>query len=302
MADPARALPEDVTEDIPVTPSEERWRAMSQAERDAFLAEALAALQREAELMPEGAPHIRSKTGIREVLGDYFARAGRKIYLGSELPVHYPNERAFAPDLIAVLDVEDPGDEDWRSAWVVANEGKGLDLVLEVTYQGNRQKDLATNVVRYARLGIPEYFIYDRLKQRVLGYRLPSRSARRYDPIRPAGGLLASRVLGLDFGVIGGKPRFSAAGAQVPETRELLARANAMVDELELRAEAEARRAEEEANRAEAALRRAEEEAQRAEAEAQRADEATRRAEAEAAARAELERQLAELRARLGEG
>src|SRR5262245_36984624 len=42
-------------------------------------------------------------------------------------------------------------------AWVVAEEGKGLDFVLEVLHKGDRNKDLVENVERYAQLGIPEY-------------------------------------------------------------------------------------------------------------------------------------------------
>ena len=45
-----------------------------------------------------------------------------------ELPTLYPGEAPFSPDLMAVLDVEDPGDADTRTAWVVAEERHGLDL------------------------------------------------------------------------------------------------------------------------------------------------------------------------------
>ncbi len=41
------------------------------------------------------------------------------------------------------------------------------------------------NVERYARLGIPEYFVYDRKRQDLRGYRLPSPEARRYQRIVP---------------------------------------------------------------------------------------------------------------------
>ena len=56
----------------------------------------------------------------------------------------------FAPDLIAVLDVE----QGERLHWVVAEEGKGIDLALEVTLRGSRKKDLEENVERYARTGM----------------------------------------------------------------------------------------------------------------------------------------------------
>ncbi len=250
---------------LPTAPTAEVWASMSESERERFVLDAMAALQTHQEAMSEGSPHFRAKVSARQILSDWFARMGRKIYLGCELAVHYPGEPVFAPDLIAVLDVEDPGDEDTRMAWVVAQEGRGLDLVLEVVHQGDRQKDLADNVLTYARLGIPEYFIYDRLRQRALGYRLPFVGAGRYQPVAPRGGVLESKVLGLELGVFAGALRFFHNGAELPETRDLLARVTALVDDLE-----------------------------------RRAVEAERRAAEEAEARAELERRLAELMAGRG--
>ena len=61
----------------------------------------------------------------------------------------------FAPDLIAVLDV-DPHE---RERWMVSHEKRGLDFAMEVTLHGDKKKDLETNVIWYAKLGIPEYSI-----------------------------------------------------------------------------------------------------------------------------------------------
>lgn len=269
MSAVARATPADL--DTPVAPDAETWRRMSPAERDAFLESSLAALQRQQEAMAEGSPHIRSKIGIREVLGDFFARIGRKIYLGTDLPVHYPGEPVFAPDFLAVCDVEDPGHEDTRMAWVVAEEGRGLDLVIEVLHQGDRRKDLYDNVQFYARLGIQEYFVYDRLRQRLHGYRLPFAEADRYQPIPARGAALSSEVLRLELAIVDERLRFlQPGGSLVPETRELLARANAVLDQIERKVETEAARAEAEAlARAEAERRVAELEARVAELERQ---------------------------------
>ncbi len=41
-------------------------------------------------------------------------------------------------------------------------EGRGPDFILEVLHLGDRKKDLVKNVERYARLGVEEYFVYDR--------------------------------------------------------------------------------------------------------------------------------------------
>src|SRR5206468_6940193 len=75
-------------------------------------------------------------------------------------------------------------DRDWSSdvcSSDLADEGKGLDFVLEVLHRGDRKKDLVENVERYARLRIPEYFIYDRARQQINGYRLAG--AKRYQRI-----------------------------------------------------------------------------------------------------------------------
>lgn len=287
---------------------------MSTAAQDAFIESATDALNQQRLLMGEGRPHGRARMNIASVLGDFFERAGRPVYLASDLPVHYPGEPVFSPDLMAVLNVEDPGDADLRQAWVVAREGCGLDLALEILYHGDQRKDLVDNVIDYARLGIREYIIYDRRRQRLIGYRLsPGRS--RYDPIPLRAGRLHSDVLGLDLAIIDDKLRFFLLGGMIPESRELLAQANRMIDDVQdrlaaeeqARVAAEAARVEaEERATAEAIARNDVEEriaaevAARAEAEQRAAAEAAARA-AEAAARAALELEVAELRRRLAE-
>jgi hypothetical protein len=110
----------------------------------------------------------------------------------------------------------------------------------------------AYNVVRFARLGIPEYFVFDRRKCRLHGWRLPS-GARAYDPIIPHQGRWRSNVLDLDLAVESERFRFFAGTAVVLETDELLARAHALVDDLQTRLDQSERRAEHEARRAEKA-------------------------------------------------
>ena len=121
---------------------------------------------------------------------------------------------------------------------------RSLDLVIEVLHHGDRKKDLVDNVERYAGLGIPEYFIYDRLHERIHGYRLPDARARRYQRIVPQLGRHASAVLGLDLALLGGKLRFFYGQAELPGTADLIGRLNSMVTELEAKAdEAQAERA-----------------------------------------------------------
>lgn len=226
---------------VPIGPSVERWRAMTPAERNRFFTEVFDALNDPLDAMGEGRPHSRAKSAAFDALTLHFKTTGRTIYVADELAVIYPEERAFSPDLLAVLDVPQPDpDEDERMAWVVADEGKGPDLVLEVLYQGRRDKDLVKNVEDYAHLGIREYFVYDRLRFKLHGYRLPKLGAA-YQELRPRLGRLTSEVLGLDLAVVGKRLRFFHGLAELPNSEEFIERLSKMMEGIEARArEAEA--------------------------------------------------------------
>jgi Uma2 family endonuclease len=228
--------------------------------------------------MPEGDRHFQAKVRTLDVLTGYFSRQRRKVYLGAELPVYYPAERRFAPDLLAVLDVETHE----RDKWVVSHEGRGLDWAMEVHVGGDRKKDAVYNVERYARLGIPEYFIYDRARQQLEGYRLETPEARKYTRLEPRQGRHVSEVLGLELEVAEEKLRFWAGNALLLESGEMLARVMERLEEL-------ARQREEEAQRREEAERRLAAEARWREEEARRREEAERRL---AELQAEMERLL----------
>ncbi len=271
----------------PRAPAQDVWDRMSEEERRWVIASLPSEVPRA--LPPEGDAHRLPKKRALEALDEFFRRRGMRVYLGSELPVYYPDEPLFAPDLLAVLDVE-PHE---RDSWVVSAEGRGLDFVLEIHVSGQRQKDLEENVQRYARLGIPEYFVFLPLERRLIGHALPSSDARSYRPVLPQGGQWRSAVLGLELALDEGRLRFYHGTAPLPDARELIDRLATMVDEAVARAEEQARRAEEEARRAEEEARRAEEEARRAEEEARRAEEEARRAEKEAR-RAEKEARRAD--------
>jgi Uma2 family endonuclease len=255
---------------------------MSEAERRRVVAMLPAEVPMEL-MPPEGDAHWQAKTDARLTLGSFFQRIGRKIYVSSELGVYYPAEPRFAPDVLAVLDVE----PHQRTSWVVQVEGKGLDFVLEVHVAGDASKDFETNVERYARLGIREYFIFDRGRMRLLGHRLPgaqTSSARppAYQRLVPQGGRFESQVLGLDLALDGSKLRFYYGAAVLPEADELIGQLGAMLDNVMLHKE-EAERAKEEAERA-------------VEEERRRATELTAKLAEERRARENLEQELAAAR------
>jgi Uma2 family endonuclease len=232
-------------------------------------------------LVPEGDDHVDGAVGTRDTLRMLYHRSGRKIYVGSGVSVYYPEDERFAPDVIAVTDVEPHN----RSSWVVSAEGKGVDFALEVLVSGDRRKDLEGNVVRYASLGISEYFIFDRRKRHLHGYRLASPDLRTYTPIVPQVGRYPSRVLGLDLSIVGARLRFYVDTAKVLRIDEIIHGLEGSVEEIALAREEEAILREEAERRVEIAERRREE--------AERCTEVAERA------RVEAERQLQALREEL---
>lgn len=219
-----------------IAPTEEVWRKMSLAERERFLVKVNDALSDPVAAMSEGRPHKKAKTRTLDRLGLHFNAIGRAVYLAEEMAVVYPGEETFSPDVLAVLDVVEPED-DQRLAWVVADEGKGIDLALEVLHRGDRKKDLVRNVERYAALGIAEYFVYDRAEQRIHAFRLPPTGARRYQRVVPQGGRYTSTVLGIDLAVTGGNLQFYVGQAELPGTSDLIGRLHGMVGELVTKAD-----------------------------------------------------------------
>jgi Uma2 family endonuclease len=278
-----------------MAPSVEEWETLSPAERAAVAAALPGEVTYDEMAMPEGDRHSKAKARALDALRGYFTRQRRRIYLAQELPIYYPAEPRFAPDLLAVLDVEDVD----RDKWAVSAEGKGLDWVLEVHVGGDRKKDAELNVARYARLGIPEYFVYDRARNRLAAYRLDSPDARVYTAILPNHGFYESRVLGLDVQVDKDRLRFYAGTALLPESDELIARLQGMYDNAQQRTEEEEQRRDEEARLRKEETRLREEAERLREEEQRRREEAERLREEERRLREEAEQEVARLRAEL---
>jgi Uma2 family endonuclease len=237
---------------FPRAPSQDAWDRMSEVERAAAV-EALPASMTDAEASPpEGDLHYDAKNDARETLREWFRRRGKQVYVAAELTTYYPDEPRFAPDVLVVFDV--PVHD--RMKWVVSAEGRGLDWVLEVHVGGDRKKDAELNVTRYARLGIPEYFIYDRARQHLTGYRLAP-GATTYTRIVPQAGRYPSEVLELELSLQHGRLCFFHANAELLTPRDLAARLEGMVAQLEQERDAEAERARTEAERARTEAERA---------------------------------------------
>ena len=211
-----------------VAPDEAAWAALSPAEREAAVEEIVAVLDGSLNAMSEGTPHFRNKSGAAADLDGHFRRAGRRVFLACELAVIYPGEPALVPDVSVVMDCDPDLD---LGSWVVATRGRGIDVAIEVRNTGAKHKDLVENVRDYARVGIPEYFSFDCRSLILRGWRLGAPNARTYQPIVAQGGLLTSRVLGLEIAVVDRRLRFFAHQALVPSALELVNRLQAMTDE-----------------------------------------------------------------------
>ena len=223
-----------------------------------------------------------------------------------------PPMKSVAPDLFVSFGV--PGGD--RKSYVLWQEGKPPDFVLEVISESSQRRDRVEKKRIYEHLGVTEYFVFD-ADRGLEGFRL---AGGRYRPIpwtaaRPDLDGVYSKTLGL-FLVPGGpenglenelewydpetgefllsygqskRERRAAKVEAEAKVAEANARAETKVAEANARAEAEIEKANARAENAEARARAEADARARAEAEAQA------RAEAEARARAEVEARNAEL-------
>ena len=213
----------------------------------------------------------------------------------------YPEEgnpkNRIAPDVLVAFGVGTHS----RSSYLVWEEGKPPDWVLEVASPSTAANDLDFKRRAYAAMGVPEYWLFDPKgdvfpagQPQLQGLALSAGGYARLAP-RLADGvaMIRSGVLGLDLRVEGEFIRM-----RDPATRKDILHQG----ELKALAEREAEHAQREAARRKGAEARAEREAERAEREAERAQrEAAERLVAQARV-AELEAalQLAEARALKG--
>lgn len=116
---------------LPVGPTLEEWQALSPRQQEAWAQAAIDALNATQDRRAESRPHGLTRMQVTLALRDHFQRARRAMFIASDLPVAYPGEPVFSPDLIAVEGVEDTDLEDRRQSWVVEAEGRAVDLAME---------------------------------------------------------------------------------------------------------------------------------------------------------------------------
>ncbi len=94
-----------------------------------------------------------------KVLGIYFQNRD-DVYVSGNLLIYYKEgdrDTSIAPDVFVVFGV----DKKQRSSYLLWEEGKAPDFVLEILSQSTKNNDLEKKPETYAALGVKEYFIYD---------------------------------------------------------------------------------------------------------------------------------------------
>jgi Uma2 family endonuclease len=206
-----------------------------------------------------------------------FFEGARRVYVSGNLLLFYEQgdrRKHVSPDVFVVRGVAKRD----RPNYLLWEEGRGPQVVIELTSSSTRDEDLDTKFALYRDvLKVREYFLFDPLGDYLdpplQGYRL---RRGRYHPIRPVSGRLPSQVLRLRLERNGRELRLYD-----PATGGWLATPD------------EARR------EAEQARQQAEQARQQAEQARQQEERARRRAEEE---NEQLRRELADLRRRRGEG
>ena len=161
-----------------------------------------------------------------------------------------------APDVFVVIEAP----KRRRRTYLLWEEPKGPDFVLEVTSWSTRRRDQGFKRDLYARLGVGEYWLFDPtgdwLDPRLQGNRLADGTYVPLSPIGIEGGerVLQSAVLGLDVYVDGEEIRFRnpATGRKLltlEETERALGKSGRKLEETDRKLE-ESNRKLEEFNRA----------------------------------------------------
>lgn len=157
------------------------------------------------------------------------------VYVSGNLLLFYERgnkRRHLSPDVFVVLGV--PKHE--RLNYLLWEEGKGPDFVLELTSSSTRHADTTRKLALYRdRLRVQEYFLFDPFEDYLdppfQGYRL---QRGVYAPIRPVQGRLPSKVTGLHLERAGSSLRLydPIAGKWLPTPEERAMQAEAEVERL----------------------------------------------------------------------
>ena len=143
--------------------------------------------------------HRLALTQLLSRLGAFF-RQTPEVYVSGDLLMYYLQgdpRKVVSPDVLVAFGIG----QKLRRTYLVWEEGKPPDFVMEFSSATTYERDLREKFRLYARLGIAEYFFADierlYLPTPLMGFRL---AAGGYAPVSPgSGGAGHSSVLDLDF-------------------------------------------------------------------------------------------------------
>lgn len=177
-----------------------------------------------------------------------FYRARPDVYVAGNMLMFYePGDKRkhVSPDVFVVHGIP----KQLRGNYLIWEEGKAPDVVIEITSKTTRKEDLDVKFQLYQNvLRVTEYFLFDPLGDyldpQLQGHRLVK---GRYTPIRPVKGRLPSKILGLHFEANDKELRLfdPSTGDWLPTETEAADEAEAAREQAEaaqLRAEAEVAR------------------------------------------------------------
>jgi Uma2 family endonuclease len=186
------------------------------------------------------------------------------VYVAGNMFIYYEEgnpEAVVAPDVFVVLGTTKRD----RASYMLWEEPKGPDFVLEITSRSTRTKDQCPKRGTYAFLGVREYFQYDPTQDYLMpalqGARLVAGSYQALLPTTLPDGTLVlhSEVLGLDVRLEEGTLRFYDPGTgQKLLSHAEIGQALRAAEQAHQGAEQARHEAEERAGRAEAARQAAE--------------------------------------------
>ncbi|MBM3463534.1 MAG: Uma2 family endonuclease [Armatimonadetes bacterium] len=174
---------------------------------------------------------------------EIYFRGRSDVYVSGNILLFYEEgkrRKHRSPDVLVTLGIP-AGQRDYYLLW---EEGKAPDFIIEVTSKSTRMEDFGIKKALYAAIGVREYYIFDPLRE----YLTPSLRAYRlqgeeYVPM--TGAPMVSAVLGVELRLVDDRLRiFDPGRGELLPTRA----------ESQARAEQEAARADREAARANEAL------------------------------------------------
>jgi Uma2 family endonuclease len=149
--------------------------------------------------MAETQVHLLNMFDTIAALMLFFKR--RRTYVAGNMFIYYEKgnpRKHISPDVFVVRGIS----KRLRDYYLLWQEKKTLDLVIEFTSRSTRLEDVRDKFTRYQDiLKVQEYFLFDPyeeyLKPSLKGYRLLE---GKYEPIEEVAGRLPSKVLGLHLG------------------------------------------------------------------------------------------------------